>query len=154
MSIIRVDGVPLQIDAPDIDGDGEIGGVEHVTQKMGDGAITSVNETTELGESLKELNDDSIEPGTRMSGIDMRSNLHHIEVSSILAVDSLVAFKFLPISCLSFTRQKKRLAVSIAALGRNNIVDIVGGKKEHEEKMGNKGFIDKTRNWLGAGNQK
>ena len=107
--------------------------VQEVQAYNSDNGITDIKETTELGEALKELNDDNIQPNTRMSGIDMRSRLHFMEVSSILAVDSLVSFKLLPINCLSFTRQKKRLAVSLAGKGRDDIVGIVRGEREKNQ---------------------
>jgi len=98
-------------------------------------AIQDISQPTELGESLKELNNDDLATN-RVSNIDMRSRLHPIEVPSILAVDTLVAFKLLPISCLGFTRQKKRLSVSIEGKGRQEIVDIVAGKREQDVKGG------------------
>lgn len=110
-----------------------------------------VKESTELGDSLKELNNDDLEEGTRMSGIDMRSRLHYTEVSSILAVDSLVAFRFLPVSCLSFTRQKKRLAVSLAGKGRDDIVNLVSGKKDVDAKVqGGSTFVDRIKGVFGG----
>ncbi|MDX1371825.1 MAG: hypothetical protein R3321_05110 [Nitrososphaeraceae archaeon] len=39
-------------------------------------AITNIQQQTELGDSLKQLNDDSIEKQSRMSGIDLRARLH------------------------------------------------------------------------------
>lgn len=95
--------------------------------------ITNINESSELGDSLRELNDDSNSSNSKMSNIDMRSRLHYTEIGSILAVDTLVDFNFLPTECLSFTRQKKRLAVSLKGRGREEIVQIVGGKREQEQ---------------------
>ena len=95
-----------------------------------------INEPTELGEAIRELNSDVISNDIKMSGIDLRSRLHNIEISSILAVDTLVSFNFLPISCLPFTRQKKRLSVSQGGLGRKEIVSIVAGKRELETSTG------------------
>ncbi len=93
-----------------------------------------IREPTELGEVIKDLNNDTVDSDTRMSGIDMRSRLHHIEISSILAVDTLVSFSFLPISCLPFTRQKKRLSVSLNGAGRDDIIKVVSGKRDLDEK--------------------
>jgi hypothetical protein len=45
----------------------------------------------------------------------------------------LVALGFLQTKCLAFTRQKKRLAVSLNARGREDIVRIVQGKREHDK---------------------
>jgi len=153
MTIITIDGIKTKVRPPDIDGDGQIGGVELLNQRF-DTGTQDIVQPTELGESLRELNDDSIAQDTRMSGIDMRSNLHHMEIPGILAIDALVAFKFLPINCLSFTRQKKRLAVSLNAFGRRNIVDIVSGNRNHDEQIGAMSFGDKAKSFLGLGGQK
>lgn len=109
----------------------------------------SLQEKSDLGEALKQLNDDTLDTNTHMSGIDMRARLEDIEISNILAIDALVAFRFLPISVLSFTRSKKRLSVSKGGKGREEIVNIVRGDREHaEEKAG--GF----RRLLGMGGPK
>lgn len=105
---------------------------------------TDIKEGSELGESLRELNDDSISPNTRMSGIDLRSILHPLELSGILAVDSLVQFRFLPVSSLSFTRQKKRLSVSQHGQGRQDIVKIVSGKRENDTQGKGLTFVERV----------
>jgi hypothetical protein len=110
---------------------------------------TEINSPTELGEVLRELNNDELSPATRMSGIDMRSRLHYIEISGILAVDSLVQFRLLPVSCLSFTRQKKRLSVSLNGEGRNDFVKIVGGKHDQDAKVG-VSFADRFKGLIGG----
>jgi len=150
MSIINIDGIRVQIKPPDLDGDGEIGGIEHIQQKFGDSGTQNIVQATELGESLRELNQDEVDIGTRMSGIDMRANLHPIEVSSILGLDTLVAMKFLPVSCMPFTRSKKRLSVSKLGRGREQIVEMVGGKKERD-KMGGQSMWDKAKGMVGMG---
>jgi len=150
MSVIVVDGVRIQVVPADLDGDGKVGGIEVLPQKF-DMGTQDIIQPTELGESLRELNDDSIEHGTRMSGIDMRANIHHMEESGLLAIDALVGFRFLPISCVQFTRQKKRLSVSRNGRGRDDIVNIVGGKSAHEERVGSMGFGDKIKNFMGVG---
>lgn len=114
---------------------------------------TEIKEGTELGDSLKELNRDDIEPGTRMSGIDMRARLHYVEVGSILAIDTMVLLKFLPVSCSQLTRQKKRLSVSIEGQGRNDIVNIVSGKKEMEAKTQGSSLGERLRGLFGSGGQ-
>ena len=98
-----------------------------------DNGIVGITEGTELGETLKELNNDFRENTEhKMSGIDLRSRLHPAEISGLLAIDTLVNFKFIPDRCLQFTRQKKRLAVSIQGKGRTEIVDIAAGKREND----------------------
>jgi len=97
-------------------------------------AERNIIQPTELGETLKELNKDALELNTRMSGIDMRARLNSYEIMTVLALDALVALGFLPTKCLAFTRQKKRLSVSLGGLGREDIVRIVGGKTEVDSK--------------------
>ena len=46
----------------------------------------------------------------------------------------MVAFNFLPMSIVPFTLQKKRLAVSLKGKGRDEIVELVRGRKEDEER--------------------
>lgn len=98
--------------------------------------IIPIQSTTELGDSLKELNKDDIDLTSRTSDIDLRARLHYLEISSILALDALVAFGICPTRCLAFTRQKKRLSVSLMGQGRKEIVDVVAGKRELETNQG------------------
>lgn len=117
-----------------------------------DSSETDIKESTELGDSLKELNKDTLEPGTRMSSIDMRANLHYVELSSILACDALVMFRVLPVTCLNFTRQKKRLSPSLQGKGREDIVNIVSGKKEMDAKtQSGTSLGDRLRGLFGKG---
>ena len=80
----------------------------------------------------------------------VRARLHPMEVSSILALDALVAFGVCPTKCLAFTRQKKRLSVSLLGKGRKEIVDIVAGKRDLE-KEGGMGFFQKMKGGFGGG---
>ena len=82
---------------------------------------TNINMPVELAETLKELNDDSTEYGTRMSKIDLKARLSMVETSAILAYNTLVQLKFLPKDTLFLTRQRKRLSVSEEGKGREEI---------------------------------
>ena len=108
--------------------------------------IMPIQETSDLSESLKQLNDDTTDHKNRMSGIDLRTRLHFTEIPSILACDTLVGFNFLPQECLNFTRQKKRLAVSLQGKGRGEIVDLVRGKQEQEQ---GKSAFDRMKGMFG-----
>lgn len=149
--IITLDGIKVKVRAADLDRDGIAGDIEIVKQRMPDGT-QNIMHPTEIGESLKELNLDNLDPSTRMSGIDMRSRLVYFEVQSVLALDSLVALGVLPTKCLAFSRQKKRLSVSVDGKGREEIVSLVAGKRELEAKtsfMG--GMGDRFKNFFGMG---
>jgi len=96
--------------------------------------IINSNEISELQGSLQELNNDKIDLTNRTSGIDLRTRLFNTEIAAITVLDTLVAFNFLPMSIVPFTLQKKRLAVSLKGKGRDEIVELVRGKKEDEAK--------------------
>lgn len=145
--VIKIDGIKIEITPADLDQDGETGGTETIPQVVGKD-VTPIFQPSEMGDTLKELNRDDIEYPTRMSGIDLRARLHHAEVGSVLALDALVSLGILPTKCLAFTRQKKRLSVSIDGKGRNDIVNIVAGKKEQDAKIS--GFTARVRNFMGT----
>ncbi len=138
MTIIVMDGIKTEVIPADLDKDGITGGVEKIQQKLNEG-VTNITQSTELEGSLKELNADLINPETRMSAIDMRTRLHPIEISSVLAVDALVALGVLPQRCLPLSTQKKRLNVSESGKGRQEMVELVAGKTERDMKMGTMG---------------
>jgi len=147
--IVVLDGTKVELLAADLDGDGEIGGIEKITPDFDQG-IQPVVQPTELGETLRELNQDDLEEHTRMSGIDMRARLHPIEVANLLALDALVALKVMPTKCLGFSRQKKRLSVSHNGLGRREIVEIVGAKNDTDARKSG-GFTENIKNFMGMG---
>jgi len=121
-----------------------------VTQRLNDrDDLLEVSQPTELGESLKELNTDSIDPVSNMTSMDMRSRLGGMEVGSILALDTLVAMRFLPSKTINITRQKKRLSVSLDGKGRAEIVDIVAGKREIDNEKGFGGFGERLKGMFG-----
>lgn len=124
---------------------------QRITKQLNDG-VTNINQNTELEGSLKELNADSINPDTRMSAIDMRTRLHPVEISAVLAVDSLVALGVLPQKCLPLSTQKKRLNVSEMGKGRTEMVELVAGKRESDIKAGTFGRIgDGIKSFFGMG---
>jgi len=134
--IIRVNGVALQLKEPGIDNDDRIGGVEMVNNSTFSGNNqTNIQESTELGESLRELNYDGLDPNTRMSGIDLRSRIHPLQVNAISAFETLIAMGIIPQKCISLTRQIKRNAVSIEGKGRKEMVDTITGKREGDKDM-------------------
>ena len=103
-------------------------------QHDADNGIITPTEISELQGSLQELNNDKVNQGTRTSGIDLRTRLYNTEIASITVLDTLVAFNFLPMSIVPFTLQKKRLAVSLKGKGRDEIVELVAGKRETDVK--------------------
>ncbi len=143
--IITIDGTKIDLQPIDLDGDGYTGGVETLHQDRG---ITPVITPTEMKESLEELNKDLLEGDHRMSGIDLRARLHYLEVQGVLALDSLVSLGVLPTKCLAFSRQKKRLSVSIEGKGRAEIVSLVAGRRDLEKDT--MGFGDRVKSFMGV----
>ena len=151
MTIINIDGIPTELENPDLDRNGKKGGIEKITKQLNDG-ITNITQNTELEGSLKQLNDDNINADTRMSAIDMRTRLHPVEVSAVLALDSLVALGVVPQKCLPLSTQKKRLNVSQDGKGRAEMVELVAGKRESDIKAGTFGRIgDGIKSFFGMG---
>lgn len=107
--------------------------IMHIEHDVDNGIITPT-EISELQGSLQELNNDKVNRETRTSGIDLRTRLFNTEIASITVLDTLVAFNFLPMSIVPFTLQKKRLAVSLKGKGRDEIVELVAGKREIDTK--------------------
>lgn len=147
---INLDGIRIQLQPPDRESNQ--GDAELIEQAVQDHGIQEVVNKSELEGSLEQLNNDLIESDTRMSGIDMRARLHPMEIASVLALDALVQLKVLPSNTLGFSRQKKRLSVSLDGKGRQEIVDIVGGKREQDAKMGGMGgFGDRMKQFMTGG---
>jgi len=146
----KIDGQVVQVVPADLDGDGVVGSghVEQLTSGAYSG-VTRIQEPSELKDMLRELNDDTIDPATNMSSIDMKSRLHFAEIPSILAVDALVSYNFLTTDALAITRIKKRLSVSINGEGRREAVDAINRKNEVEAKKG--GFMNGFKGFFGMG---
>lgn len=94
--------------------------------------IERISEPSDVAETIKELNTDTLD-NDKFSSIDLKTRLHPIEISSIISVDSLIALRFLPQDSSIITRSKKRLSVSIAGKGREEIVQISQGMKEQQD---------------------
>lgn len=146
--IITLDGVKTRLQSGDLNRDGISGGVE-VIQQTFDQGIQPVIQPTELGDTLKELNRDELEPGTRMTEMDMKARLHSTEIMFINMFDSLVMLGVLPTQCLAVTRQKKRLSVSVNGLGRREFVEVVAGKKDQDAKLSGGGIGSSIKGFMG-----
>lgn len=146
---LTIEGIPIQITLPDLDGDGITNERESIPNINLQGDITPIIQPTEMGEVIRDINSDTIDPETRQSGIDLRANILPISHISLTALESLVSMKICPSNCLGFTRQFKRNSVSINAMGRNNTVDIVAGKKQLELKQ-QLGITDRIKGMFGG----
>ena len=118
--------------------------LETFEQNFQDDGKIDIQQPTELGEVLRELNN-TAKDKSGMSGIDLRTRLRAWEIPPLMAVDVLVGMNFLPKECLNLTEQKKRLSVSLDGGGRNDIVKIVNGNQEQKAKAG--GGMFNPKNW-------
>ena len=95
-----------------------------------------VKQETDLTGTIKNLNDDQLEKETGLSSIDTKTRLHPFDISNINVHDVLIGMKCIPRVCSITTRVKKRLVVSMFGRGREEIVRIVTGEREHQSKGG------------------
>lgn len=144
--IIVIEGIQLRIDPPDLDGDGQTGGIETIPM---DNTTSPIYQESEMSESMKELNNDAInEQG--MSAIDFNSRLAVSEEPSITAFESLCG-KLIPNSWLTLTTKAKRNKVSILGKGRAEKVQLVTGKLERDVKLKTFSFKESGKNIFGLG---
>lgn len=98
-----------------------------------------LKQDSDIAGVMKILNEDKIESdstSSKLSSIDLKTRLHPHELSSIVIHDSIIALNCLPIECLTITRTKKRLAVSLKGLGREEMVSLVQGDREAKSGSG------------------
>lgn len=105
--------------------------------------ILGVSESSDLKDSFKELNDDSIDKDG-FTAIDMRTRLTHTQIPSLVGLDILSIGGVYPRAFGRIGRSVKRLSVSIKGHGRKEMVDIVKGVKEQEATAG-KSIIERSR---------
>lgn len=101
--------------------------IEHVGKEQ------PIHEVTELGEVMRNLDDDIQDRITKMSNIDFNTRLTADEINNIMIIDELTRLGILPDN-IGLTRQKKRLSVSLKGEGRKEKVAIVQGEREHKTK--------------------
>ena len=152
-NILVLDGIKVQIEAPDIDGDGMIGGVEKITQFPGmEKGVSHLQQKSELAESLEKLDADKVDPDTKMSDIDFNANLNQLEKNGYGVLDYLVSSSFLPDEVQFLTRRFKRLSVSVGGIGRKQKVQMVTGEREHQRGLGGS-LIDSVKGFFGGGDK-
>lgn len=131
--IYTVNGIKILLEAPDLDGDGKVGGVEKLRRKH-DSAQLDVKETTELKDVM-----DTVFPKREENRINMLGNITKFEGSNLFKLRSLVNAKFLPKFCDQVSDEYLEISVSGDARGRDDARDITIGKMERDkESMQNK----------------
>lgn len=147
--IIIINGIRTEMRPYDLDKNGKTGGIERIQQPQNTG-ISPIMQASELGETMDKMNNDDYNPNTRFSNIDMRTRLfNYSERNAIIAIESMSGLRMMPQECTTPTRSIKRLNVSMMGKGRQEMVDIVAGKREHDKQSS--GFGDKIKGFLGMG---
>lgn len=142
---IVLNGIKIKLVNPDLDNDGEIGGEEKI-EKNFNKSLVPIKEGSELGDAIKEQNKDIV--ADRLSSMDFASRIDKLEMSPMIALDTLIGMGVIPIECGKLNRVKMRKSVSIGGEGRREFVDLVVGKKEQDMKAG---FGSKLGNFIGMG---
>jgi len=128
---IILGNVKTKIIPLDLDGDGQTGGVEALSQQSN---VIPVKETSELGDAITEFNKDDLS-GDRLSSIDFRSRINNFEIAPMIALDSLIGMGFIPTKAGILNRVKMRKSVSLGGAGRKEFVDIVVGKTQRDSQI-------------------
>jgi hypothetical protein len=102
-----------------------------------------LQQQSELTGVMKELNEDVLEQDTKLPSIDMKTRLMPFEITSMVIHDAVVNLRCLPKDCLITTRTKKRLAVSLKGMGRQEMVRIVQTERNKEQ---GEGFFSRMKN--------
>lgn len=142
---IILNGIKMKLQNPDLDGDGQIGGEEKI-EKNFNKSLVQIKEGSELGDAIKEQNKDIV--ADRLSSMDFASRIDKLEMSPMIALDTLIGMGVIPIECGKLNRVKMRKSVSIGGEGRKEFVDLVIGKKEQDMKLG---MGQKLGNFIGMG---
>jgi len=113
---------------------------EDVTRLALEQPITQQSELTGV---MKEMNDDTLEGNEKLPSIDMKTRLAPFELTSMIIHDAVISLNCLPKECLITTRTKKRLAISLKGLGREEMVKIVQGERDNQS---GEGAMSKIKN--------
>jgi len=88
-----------------------------------------IQEKTELGEVMGNLDADILDPETRMSSLDMNTRLTGKQISGIVTFDEMQRRGLFSRNC-NVSRQFKRLQVSHLGQSRAEKVAIIQGQRE------------------------
>ena len=102
-----------------------------LNQNNFDPNLTPIQESSDLSQTIRELNDDS--EVDKFSNIDMKTNLTADEISAILQLDALIVIGYIPKEFGYITRAKKRISPSLMGRGRQDIVDIAAGQRDNNQ---------------------
>ncbi len=141
--LIILNHIPVRLKPVDLDKDGKSGGYEDVYEKHNSNMTTSTN-PTELGDTMREIDRDVLDPITKMTSIDSKSFITEDDRDNITAFNSLVTMRMITPKCLAITRQFLRVSKSIEGKNLQISRDIAIG--QHTREAEKQGFMAKIKN--------
>jgi hypothetical protein len=113
------------------------------------GDIQHIQEASDIAQTIKELNDDSVDK-TGFSKMDMKSRLNDVEISAILTIDTLSALGFFDEEITFLTLKKERISPSQDGKGRQEVVEIAKGIQQSQS---GHSILDGIGNMFRGGNK-
>ena len=116
-----------------------------VTQQYEQG-VQPIQQQTEMGEMMKHMFPNRNDNSTKMLG-----NLHPNQAPYAVAFLGLAVCKVAPKLARDLVLEQILVSVSIGARGRDDGVNMIGGKKEQERLAGFGGMKEGMKNFMGMG---
>ena len=107
-----------------------------IDEKVDEALDKELEEKSELGQVMSNLDDDKEDKSSRMSAVDFNSRLSNDEISCVMVIDELGRLGLFKDDTkenfVTIARQKKRLNVSRDGLGRKEKVQMVAGERDRK----------------------
>ena len=134
--VIYINGVPRRFRHKDLDGDGQIGGVEGI--HMQSDSMMGVPHESEAKDLIQEMNRADIDPTTGITELAKMSRIDHIgEEDGLVKLHTLATNGMFPKDiCMAVIWAKLSMAISRKGLGRGEAVTIGTDIKKKDEKTG------------------
>ena len=137
MTKFRIDGKQIEIKKEE---QNEKASYPQVVKQDGN-YMRPPEEITEAGQVLKSLFSNDYDPVSKTHAIDQKANLDDYQVRGLTALDVLDRVNFTPHVANSVSMQTKHLSISKNARGRDDHVNIIQAKKEHEVNQSGGGML-------------
>src|SRR3990172_2432564 len=124
MAMFKLDGIRVRMEHTDLDNDGITDEVESIKRRGNN--IIDIKDTTELGEAMGKMNEDT-KDAEGFSSVDFISNINAFQISPMVALDMMSKMKIVHIGG-DLIRDLMRKSVSLDARGRDDYVKAVTAK--------------------------
>lgn len=145
--IIRKDGIRIQLQPRDLDGDGRVGTVEIIPRSTGESNdVVIPQQISESREAMEALNED-VEDHQGFSTVDFKTRLHGQMIPQVAALEGGYIMRFSPQRSRNVIKLIKRLIVSKNGLGRRESIEVNQTLKENS---GKKTMLDRFKGFFGG----